>query len=91
LMTAMEGGCGGVVCAAADAKEIGQLAPRMIRVVPGIRPGMQQTHDQARAATPTDAIVGGADVLVIGRAVTGAKDRQAAAEAITAEVAAALG
>ncbi len=90
LMTAMEGGCGGVVCAAADLREIGQLAPRMVRVVPGIRPGLTQTHDQARPATPTDAIVGGADVLVIGRSVTQASDRVAAAEAIHAEIASAL-
>jgi orotidine-5'-phosphate decarboxylase len=90
LMTAMEGGCGGVVCAADDLREIGQLAPRMVRVVPGIRPGLQNTHDQARAATPTTAISGGADLLVIGRAVTGAPDRQAAAAAISAEIAAVL-
>jgi orotidine-5'-phosphate decarboxylase len=90
LMTSMEGGCGGVVCAANDLRQIGQLAPRMIRVVPGIRPGLQDTHDQARAATPTDAIAGGADLLVIGRAVTNAPDREAAAQAITAEISAAL-
>lgn len=90
LMTAMEGGCGGVVCAAADLREIGQLAPRMVRVVPGIRPGLAQTHDQARPATPTDAVTGGADVLVIGRSVIQASDRVAAAEAIHSEIAAAL-
>jgi orotidine-5'-phosphate decarboxylase len=90
LMTAMEAGCGGVICAAADLREIGQLAPRMIRVVPGIRPNLQDTHDQARAATPTDAIAGGADLLVIGRAVTNAPDRQEAAAAISAEIAAQL-
>jgi orotidine-5'-phosphate decarboxylase len=92
LMTSMEGGCGGVVCAAADLKEIGQLAPRMVRVVPGIRPGLQNKGDQARPATPTEAIVGGANVLVIGRAVTAApiKEREAAAQAITDEISAAL-
>ena len=91
LMTSMEGGCGGVVCAASDLQEVGQLAPRMVRVVPGIRPESAETHDQARAATPTAAIAGGADVLVIGRAVTTAPDREAAAAAITAEIVAALG
>ena len=91
LMASMEGGCGGVVCAAADLHEVGQLAPRMVRVVPGIRPESAATHDQARAATPTAAIAGGATVLVIGRAVTNAPDREAAAAAISAEIAAALG
>jgi orotidine-5'-phosphate decarboxylase len=91
LMTSMEGGCGGVVCAAADLKEIGLLAPRMVRVVPGIRPGLENTNDQARPATPTEAIVGGADVLVIGRAVTASSDRQAAASAITSEITSAIG
>jgi orotidine-5'-phosphate decarboxylase len=90
LMTSMEGGCGGVVCAAADLREVGQIAPRMFRVVPGIRPVAVATNDQARAATPTDAIAAGADLLVIGRAVLAAVDRETAAAAITAEILAAL-
>jgi orotidine-5'-phosphate decarboxylase len=36
-------------------------------------------HDQARVATPSDAVAAGADLLVVGRAVTAAPDPVAAA------------
>lgn len=82
-----EGGCGGIVCAAPDLQIVRELAPRMKKVVPGIRPAGTPVDDQARVATPADALAGGADLLVIGRAVTRADDPQAAAEALLAEVA----
>ena len=65
-----------------------QLGPRLVAVVPGIRPAGADRHDQARAATPEAAIAAGADVLVIGRAVTHADDPAAAAAAIAEAVAA---
>ena len=46
------------------------FAPRLTIVVPGIRPEGVAHHDQARAATPREALDAGADLLVIGRAVT---------------------
>jgi orotidine-5'-phosphate decarboxylase len=45
--------------------------------------------DQKRAKSPADAAAAGADVLVIGRPITGAPDPRAAALAINAEIAAA--
>ncbi len=87
---AAETGCGGIVCAASDLHDARQVAPRLRCVVPGIRPSGSDAHDQARAATPGEAIAGGADLLVIGRAVTAAPDPAAAAAAVAAEVAAAL-
>lgn len=82
--------CGGLVCGASDLAQVGQIAPDLLTVVPGIRPAGVGAHDQARPATPTEAIVAGAHVLVIGRAVIQADDPAAAAAAIAAEVAAAL-
>lgn len=82
LRTALEAGCGGIVCAAADLPDARTLVPRLVRVVPGIRPEGTATDDQARAATPQEAIDGGADVLVIGRAVTNSDDPEGAAEAL---------
>ena len=79
VQAALEGGCGGIVCAATDVHEAKQLAPRMVAVVPGIRMPGAETHDQARASSPTLAIDAGADVLVVGRPVTAAPDRAAAA------------
>src|SRR5438093_8491066 len=37
IRTAVEGGCQGIVCAAADVKDAKLLAPRLRAVVPGIR------------------------------------------------------
>jgi orotidine-5'-phosphate decarboxylase len=82
VMSAVEGGCGGVVCAAADVREAKQLAPRLLAVVPGIRPTSADRHDQARAGTPQQALDSGADLLVIGRAVTAAADPAKAAAAL---------
>lgn len=83
---AAETGCGGIVCAAADLHEAGQIAPRLVKVVPGIRPAGVATHDQARPATPREALDNGADLLVIGRAVTQAGDHAAAAAALVASL-----
>ena len=79
LRMAMESGCGGIVCAAEDLSDARTIAPRLVRVVPGIRPAGVPTDDQARSATPQEAFDGGADLLVIGRAVTNADDPEEAA------------
>jgi orotidine-5'-phosphate decarboxylase len=86
VQAAVEGGCRGIVCAASDIREAKQLAPRLLAVVPGIRPAGTATHDQARAATPQAALAAGADLLVIGRAVTAASDRAEAAAKIAASL-----
>ena len=68
-------GLDGVVCSTLDLGAIRQHLPRsFLTVVPGIRPANAATHDQKRVATPKAAIDAGADVLVIGRAITGAAD-----------------
>jgi orotidine-5'-phosphate decarboxylase len=89
VAAALDGGCKGIVCAASDVKEAKQLAPRLIAVVPGIRLAGSETHDQARSSTPEAALTAGADLLVVGRTVTGAADRAAAAAAVAGAVAAA--
>ena len=83
VAAAVESRCDGVVCAASDVREAKQLAPRLLAVVPGVRPAGSPTHDQARSATPQEALAAGADLLVIGRAVTAAGDREVAAAALT--------
>jgi orotidine-5'-phosphate decarboxylase len=82
VMVAAESGCRGIVCAAADLEQAHHYAPRMLRVVPGIRLPGDNVDDQARAASPDEANAGGADLLVIGRAVTRADDPIAAANRI---------
>lgn len=86
VTSAVKAGCGGIVCAAADVREAKQIAPRLLAVVPGIRLRASEVHDQARWATPRQALEAGADLLVVGRAVTAAPDRVAAAEAVFADL-----
>lgn len=87
-------GLDGVVASPKEVKRIRKACGRdFLIVVPGIRPtqaGARKIDDQARIATPADAIRAGADYLVIGRPITAAPDPAAAAQAIAQEVAAAL-
>jgi len=82
VMTAIEAGMAGLVCGAQDVKDAKSYAPRLMAVTPGIRPTGVDSHDQVKVSTPKAALDAGSDLLVIGRAVTLAEDREAAAEAI---------
>ncbi len=82
VRVALEAGCGGLVCGAPDVADVRELAPRLTVVVPGTRPPGADTHDQARTDTPAAALAAGADLLVVGRAVTAAPDRRGAAQAL---------
>ncbi len=78
-----EAGLDGVVCSPLDLTHIRSALPRQfLTVVPGIRPADAATHDQKRVATPRAAMDAGADILVIGRAITGAADPAKAAHDI---------
>ncbi|HEX2023093.1 MAG TPA: orotidine-5'-phosphate decarboxylase [Acidimicrobiales bacterium] len=83
VATAVEAGCGGLVCAAVDVREAKELAPRMVAIVPGIRWAAGDRHDQVRVSTPEHAVAAGADLLVVGRAVTEAADPEVAATHLT--------
>ncbi len=88
LRLAGEAGCDGVVCAAAEAGAARglDLAP----MVPGIRLADASTDDQARVATPFDAICAGAEWVIAGRTVTAAADPERAATRVLDEVTAAI-
>ncbi|MDY7101113.1 MAG: orotidine-5'-phosphate decarboxylase [Actinomycetota bacterium] len=86
VVAAAEAGCGGIVCAADDLATIAEVAPRLIRVVPGIRAEGPPHVDQPRAVTPRAALGAGADLIVIGRAVTSAPDPEVAANALLGDV-----
>jgi orotidine-5'-phosphate decarboxylase len=87
---AREVGIDGLVASAAEAAELRKKIGSMLLVTPGIRPAGGPAGDQKRIVTPKDAIAAGADHLVVGRPVLAARDPKAAAEAIVAEIAAAL-
>ncbi|RTL53901.1 MAG: orotidine-5'-phosphate decarboxylase [Bradyrhizobiaceae bacterium] len=84
-------GVDGIVCSAEEAENLRRiLRPDIALVTPGIRPAGSAVGDQKRVMTPARAIASGVDYLVVGRPVIEADDPRAAADAIVAEIAAAL-
>ncbi|TVR62088.1 MAG: orotidine-5'-phosphate decarboxylase [Gemmatimonadales bacterium] len=72
---AVGAGVHGVVSSPLEVESLRRrLGSDPLLVTPGIRLAGGEAHDQARIATPEQAIRAGADYLVIGRAVTGAPD-----------------
>jgi orotidine-5'-phosphate decarboxylase len=89
---AARAGVGGLVCSPREAAVLRrELGPRLVLCTPGIRPAGSAVNDQARSETPASAISAGADLLVVGRPILAAPEPLAAAQAIEAEVAQALG
>jgi orotidine-5'-phosphate decarboxylase len=88
---AVSAGAGGLVCSARETARLRSiLGPSVVLCTPGIRPRGADLNDQARTETPRTAIESGANLLVIGRPITGAVDMAVAAKAIETEVASAL-
>ena len=78
---AMDCGLDGVVCSPREVSAIkSSTRADFLTVVPGIRPADSSAQDQKRIATPQAALAAGADILVIGRPITGADDPARAAE-----------
>lgn len=70
-------GCGlhGVVVSAREVAEIRACAGKdAVLITPGIRLKDAESQDQARTATPAEALSAGADYLVVGRPVTAHPD-----------------
>ena len=85
----IEAGADGVVASPQEADLARRIGgPDFLVVTPGVRPAGAAMDDQARAATPADALRQGASHLVCGRPITAAPDPRAAALAIAAEMAA---
>jgi orotidine-5'-phosphate decarboxylase len=85
---AIAAGCDGVVSSPREAELARGLGGRDFLVVtPGVRPDWSAKNDQARAATPLDALKAGASHVVCGRPITAANDPHAAALRVAAEMA----
>jgi orotidine-5'-phosphate decarboxylase len=87
---AQEAGCAGLVCSGQELEAVAVAAPRLFKVIPGIRPAGSDVGDQKRVMTPALAIAAGATHLVVGRPIYTAEHPPAAADAIVAEIATAL-
>lgn len=72
---AEDAGMDGIVCSPQEAALVrSQAKEGFILVTPGVRPAGSSKGDQARVATPAEALKAGADYLVIGRPITAAED-----------------
>lgn len=84
---ALEAGMDGIVASPLEAAEIREkFGDGFLIVTPGIRPSWSSQDDQARAATPADALRNGATHLVVGRPVNAASDPADAARKILEEM-----
>ncbi|MDX2263974.1 MAG: orotidine-5'-phosphate decarboxylase [Hyphomicrobiales bacterium] len=84
---AREEGLDGVVASAWEAPEVKRLCGAGFLVVtPGVRPAGSAAGDQARVATPAEAVRAGADYLVVGRPITESADPKAALAALASDI-----
>ena len=86
-LMAVESGARGLVCSPQEVAAVrAEVGSDVTLITPGVRPSGSGVDDQARVATPEEAIRSGADLLVIGRPITRASDPGAAAAAIAASL-----
>ena len=84
---AVDAGARGLVCSPQEVAALrAEVGDDIMLITPGVRPAGAAVNDQARVATPEEALRAGADLLVIGRPITGAADPGAAASAIAASL-----
>ncbi|TAK71159.1 MAG: orotidine-5'-phosphate decarboxylase [Actinomycetota bacterium] len=84
---AVAAGATGVVCSPQEVAAVrAAVGPEITLITPGIRPAGAALGDQQRVATPQQALADGADLLVVGRPITGAADPGAAAAAMAASL-----
>lgn len=72
---AVGAGARALVCSPLEVAAVRAAVPDdVVLVTPGVRPAGAAVGDQRRVATPEQALADGADLLVIGRPITGAAD-----------------
>lgn len=80
---AVKAGLRGLVCSPLEIIALRQTIPADVQLVtPGIRAASDSSDDQKRTLSAPEAMRAGANWLVIGRPIYGAKDPRAAAQAI---------
>jgi len=84
---ALEAGCAGVVSSAREVRALrAKLGSDFLVVTPGVRPAGAARGDQARVATPGEAIAAGATHIVVGRPISAAANPAAEAAKILQEL-----
>ncbi|MGV0104897.1 orotidine-5'-phosphate decarboxylase [Nostoc sp. DSM 114160] len=86
-LLAQESGLDGVVCSPQEVAQLRQTCGNdFLLVCPGVRPTWADIGDQKRSLTPAQAIIAGADYLVIGRPITTATEPELAWKRISEEL-----
>lgn len=86
-LLARDAGIPGVVASVREVEPIRAAVGEALRILtPGIRLAGDAAGDQARIATPAEAVSLGSDYLVIGRTVSAAPDPAAAFDRVLAEI-----
>ena len=88
-LTQLAANCGmdGIVCSPLEISEVKKTHESKLQIIsPGIRSKENVANDQKRTLSAKEAIEAGADVLVVGRPITDAKDPAKAAENIYSEI-----
>lgn len=81
-LTALNSGLRGLVCSPHEVALVKSLGHDPFVVTPGIRLETSAPDDQKRIMTPAQALAAGASALVVGRAILGAQDPEAAAREV---------
>jgi orotidine-5'-phosphate decarboxylase len=82
---AVRSGCPAIVCSPLEVAALrAQLGSSVELICPGVRPARSSASvdDQARVATPSEAVAAGASRIVVGRPITRSEDVGAAARAV---------
>ena len=84
---AMKAGLDGIIASPQETESIREACgSECLIVTPGIRPAGTPTDDQRRIMTPKQAIESGADIIVVGRAITSHPNPPEAAKSILDEI-----
>jgi orotidine-5'-phosphate decarboxylase len=84
---AVDAGARALVCSPLEVADVRrEVGPDVVLVTPGVRPAESSHGDQSRVATPEQALADGADLLVVGRPLTGARDVATAARDLAASL-----
>lgn len=84
---ALEANCDGLIASGESVRDLRKhFGDDFFIVTPGVRPGGCTTDDHKRSLTPYDAILYGADYLVVGRPITQSDEPKSVAESILGEI-----
>ena len=84
---AVDAGARALVCSPQEVALLrAEVGDGVVLITPGVRPAGADVQDQSRVATPEQALADGADLLVIGRPITGAEDVGKTASELAAQL-----